>query len=87
LNGLLDVGEETESLLLGTVDSISPIDTNAKSGAQVYLTGSFGSISDGESALDGNLADVQVIVREVDETGVPSFTGNNLRANHISAGQ
>ena len=87
LNGLLDVGEETESLLLGTVDSISPIDTNAKTGAQVYLTGSFGSISDGESALDGNLADVQVIVREVDETGVPSFTGNNLRANHISAGQ
>jgi enamine deaminase RidA (YjgF/YER057c/UK114 family) len=87
LNGLLDVGEETESLLLGAVDSISPIDTNAKTGAQVYLTGSFGSISDGESALDGNLADVQVIVRELDETGVPSFTGNNLRANHISAGQ
>jgi len=87
LNGFLDVGEETESLILGAVDSIAPKDTTLKTSAQVYLAGSFGSISDGESALDGNLADVEVTIREVDETGVPSFTGHDLKANHISQGQ
>ncbi|MDA1319431.1 MAG: hypothetical protein O2882_00500 [Proteobacteria bacterium] len=59
-------------------------DTNVKTGAQVYLAGHFGSISDGETTLDGNLADVEVNIREVDGEGVPSFTGNDLKVNHIS---
>ncbi len=87
LNGFLDVGEETESLILGAVDSISPVDTTVKTSAQVYLAGSFGSISDGETALDGNLADVEVTIREVDTAGAPSFTGHDLEAHHISQGQ
>ena len=41
-------------------------DTNVKKEAQVYLAGHFGSISDGETALDGNLANVEVNIREVD---------------------
>ena len=62
-------------------------DTNVKKEAQVYLAGHFGSISGGETALDGNLANVEVNIREVDGEGVPSFTGNDQKANHISQGQ
>lgn len=87
LNGILDPGEQTESLILGALDRIASQDTNVKTEAQVYLAGHFGSISDGETALDGNLADVEVNIREVDGEGVPSFTGNDLKANHISQGQ
>lgn len=83
-NGLLDAGETLASLVLGEVGKLDPDSDQLNHRGQVYMNGSFGSLTDGRTAFDGTFGQVTVIIREIDETGVPVFTENHLVASHVS---
>jgi hypothetical protein len=83
-NGILDAWETLASLVLGEVGKIDPDSAQLDHRAQVYMNGSFGSLTDGRTAFDGTFGQVTVIIREIDDTGVPVFTGNHLVASHVS---
>ena len=83
-NALLDADEVLDGLVLGKVGRIDPVSDQLKSVAQVYMNGSFGSLTDGKTAFDGSFGKIGVTIKEIDENSAPVFTDNHLTASHIS---
>jgi hypothetical protein len=83
-NSLLDADEVLDDLVLGKVGKINPVSDQLKSVAQVYMNGSFGSLTDGKTAFDGSFGKIGVTIKEIDENSAPVFTDNHITASHIS---
>jgi len=83
-NALLDADEVLDGLVMGKVGRIDPVSDQLKSVAQVYMNGSFGSLTDGKTAFDGSFGKIGVTIKEIDENSAPVFTDNHLTASHIS---
>ena len=83
-NALLDADEVLDDLVLGKIGKINPVSDQLKSVAQVYMNGSFGSLTDGKTAFDGSFGKIGVTIKEIDENSAPVFTDNHLTASHIS---
>jgi hypothetical protein len=83
-NALLDADEVLDDLVLGKVGKINPVSDQLKSVAQVYMNGSFGSLTDGKTAFDGSFGKIGVTIKEIDENSAPVFTDNHITASHIS---
>ena len=83
-NALLDADEVLDGLVLGKVGRIDPVSDQLKSVAQVYMNGSFGSLTDGKTAFDGSFGKIGVTIKEIDENSAPVFTDNHITASHIS---
>jgi hypothetical protein len=83
-NALLDADEVLDDLVLGKVGKINPVSDQLKSVAQVYMNGSFGSLTDGKTAFDGSFGKIGVTIKEIDENSAPVFTNNHITASHIS---
>ena len=83
-NALLDADEVLDDLVLGKVGKINPVSDQLKSVAQVYMNGSFGSLTDGKTAFDGSFGKIGVTIKEIDENRAPVFTNNHITASHIS---
>jgi hypothetical protein len=83
-NSLLDADEVLDDLVLGKVGKINPVSDQLKSVAQVYMNGSFGSLTDGKTAFDGSFGKIGVTIKEIDENSAPVFTNNHITASHIS---
>jgi hypothetical protein len=83
-NALLDADEVLDDLVLGKIGKINPVSDQLKSVAQVYMNGSFGSLTDGKTAFDGSFGKIGVTIKEIDENSAPVFTDNHITASHIS---
>ena len=83
-NVLLDADEVLDDLVLGKIGKINPVSDQLKSVAQVYMNGSFGSLTDGKTAFDGSFGKIGVTIKEIDENSAPVFTDNPITASHIS---
>jgi hypothetical protein len=83
-NVLLDADEVLDDLVLGKIGKINPVSDQLKSVAQVYMNGSFGSLTDGKTAFDGSFGKIGVTIKEIDENSAPVFTNNHITASHIS---
>ena len=83
-NALLDADEVLDGLVMGKVGRIDPVSDQLKSVAQVYMNGSFGSLTDGKTAFDGSFGKIGVTIKEIDENSAPVFTDNHITASHIS---
>ena len=73
-----------DDLDLGKVGKINPVSDQLKSIAQVYMNGSFASLTDGKTAIDGSIGKIGVTIYEIDEKSAPVFTDNHISASHIS---
>lgn len=83
-NALLDADEVLDDLVLGKIGKINPVSDQLKLVAQVYMNGSFGSLTDGKTAFDGSFGKIGVTIKEIDENSAPVFTDNHITASHIS---
>ncbi len=83
-NALLDADEVLDDLVLGKIGKINPVSDQLKSVAQVYMNGSFGSLTDGKTAFDGSFGKIGVTIKEIDENSAPVFTDNHITVSHIS---
>lgn len=82
-NGILNMNEEFEEV---QTTSFSLNGSDANYDAQVRMDASLGSISDGVSAIDGQLGGVHIRIEEVNVSGTPYYTDNAVNATHYSKG-
>ena len=61
-NALWDAEEVLDDLDLGKVGKINPVSDQLKSIAQVYMNGSFASLTDGKTAIDGSIGKIGVTI-------------------------
>ena len=87
-NGILETGETFE-LVQMVGESLGDSTGDSDYSAFVRMNVSFGSISDGNNAIDGRLGGADFFIEEVDKSdpGNLQYTGNGISVSHYSAGE